>query len=64
MFQISEVQESPVFNGGRSFLALRPTGSSFGGMVALEIARQTTFRGLVLIGSCQSFDAVSGLLRP
>jgi hypothetical protein len=34
------------------------------GMVALEIARQTTFRGLVLIGSCQSFDAVSGLLRP
>ena len=38
-------------------------GSSFGGMVALELARQTTFRDLVLIGSCQSFDAVSGLLR-
>ena len=24
MFQISEVQESPAFNGGRSFLTLRP----------------------------------------
>jgi hypothetical protein len=23
MFQISEVQEAPAFNGGRSFLALR-----------------------------------------
>jgi len=27
MFQISEVQESPAFNGRRSFLTLRPTGS-------------------------------------
>jgi len=30
MFQISEVQESPVFNGRRSFLALREAARSMG----------------------------------
>lgn len=38
-------------------------GSSFGGMVALEIARAFRCRAAVLMGSCRSRDCVSPILR-
>ena len=38
-------------------------GSSFGGMVALELARRLTPRNVFLFGSCRSPDAVAPLLR-
>ncbi|HUP60796.1 MAG TPA: alpha/beta fold hydrolase [Thermoanaerobaculia bacterium] len=38
-------------------------GSSFGGMVALELARHLSPRHVFLFGSCRSSDAVSLLLR-
>ena len=39
-------------------------GSSFGGMVALELAALVRPRGVFLIGSCSSPDAVTRLARP
>jgi pimeloyl-ACP methyl ester carboxylesterase len=38
-------------------------GSSFGGMLALEIAREFRCRAAVLIGSCRAPEAVSPMLR-
>ena len=47
-------------NGEALFLG----GSSFGGMVALELAALLQPRGVFLIGSCSSPDAVTRLARP
>lgn len=44
--------------------ALFVGGSSFGGMVALELAALVQPRGVFLIGSCCSPDAVTRLARP
>jgi pimeloyl-ACP methyl ester carboxylesterase len=38
-------------------------GASFGGMVALEIARHLPVDGVILIGSCRRPAAISGKLR-
>lgn len=38
-------------------------GSSFGGMVALEMARHRSVEGIILIGSCRSSRALAPLLQ-
>lgn len=38
-------------------------GCSFGGMLALEMARRLPVAGVVLVGSCRSRDAVAPLVR-